>query len=146
MTSRINYYKTAPEAVNAMLGLERYVNHSGLEKSLLNLVKIRASQINGCSYCVDIHTTEARKAGESERRLYAVVVWRETSFFTERERAALAWTEAVTLLSVTQAPEDVYQEVLHYFSEKETVDLTMAIITINSWNRLAVSFRTMPVP
>ncbi|MCL9683847.1 carboxymuconolactone decarboxylase family protein [Legionella maioricensis] len=146
MTSRINYYKTAPEAVNLMLGLERYINNSGLEKSLLNLVKIRASQINGCGYCVDIHTTEARKAGESERRLYAVAVWRETPFFTERERAALAWTEAVTLLPATQAPDEVYQEVLHYFSEKETVDLTMAIITINSWNRLAVGFRTMPAP
>jgi AhpD family alkylhydroperoxidase len=144
MTSRINYYKTSPEAVNALLGLERYINNSGLEKSLLNLVKLRASQINGCGYCVDIHTTDARKAGESERRLYAVAVWRETPFFTERERAALAWTEAVTLLPATQAPDDVYQEVLHYFSEKETVDLTMAIITINSWNRLAVSFRAMP--
>ena len=102
-------------------------------------------QINGCAYCVDVHTADARKAGESERRLHAVVVWKESPFFTDRERAAfLAWTEAVTLLSETYAPDDVYQKVLKYFSEKETIDLTMAIITINSWNRLAVSFRKLP--
>jgi AhpD family alkylhydroperoxidase len=141
---RIDYNKIAPDAVKAMLQLEKYVIQSGLEKSLLELVKLRASQINGCAYCVDMHTSEAKKQGESERRLHAVVVWRESPLFTDRERAALAWTEAVTLLSETKAPDDIYQEVLNYFGEKETVDLTMAIITINSWNRLAVSFRKQP--
>jgi AhpD family alkylhydroperoxidase len=141
---RLDYNKLAPDAVKAILALENYVNKSGLEKSLLELIKLRSSQINGCAYCIDVHTADARKAGESERRLHAVVVWRETLFFTDRERAALAWTEAVTLLSETHAPEEVYQEVLKYFSEKEVIDLTMAIITINSWNRLAVSFRKLP--
>ncbi|CEG58791.1 carboxymuconolactone decarboxylase family protein [Legionella fallonii] len=144
MTSRLDFYVISPEAVKAMLNLEGYVNKSGLEPSLLHLIKLRASQINGCAFCVDMHTAEARKGGESERRLFAVSVWRETPFFTEKERAALAWTEAVTLLSETQAPDDVYQEVLRHFNEKETVDLTMAIVTINSWNRLAVSFRKKP--
>lgn len=144
MSSRIDYYKISPDAVKAMIGLENYVNKSGLERSLLDLVKLRASQINGCAFCVDTHCSEARKNGESERRLYAVAVWRETSFFTDRERAALAWTEAVTLLSETHAPDDVYQELVKFFNEKETVDLTMAIITINGWNRLSVSFRKAP--
>lgn len=145
MNLRIDYYKTSPDAVKAMIGLENFVNKSGLERSLLDLVKLRASQMNGCAFCVDTHCSEARKNGESERRLYAVAVWRETSFFTDRERAALAWTEAVTLLSETHAPDDVYQEVVKFFNEKEIVDLTMAIITINGWNRLAVSFRKTPV-
>lgn len=144
MSSRIDYYKTSPEVIKAMMGLENTVNKSGLEKSLLDLVKLRASQINGCAYCVDIHSADARKNGESERRLYAVAVWRETPFFTDKERAALAWTEAVTLLPETHAPDDLYQEILKYFNEKEAVDLTFAIITINAWNRLAVSFRKTP--
>lgn len=144
MSARVDYYKVSPEAVKAMIELDHLVNRSGLEKSLLNLIKLRASQINGCSYCVDMHCADARKEGESERRLYAVAVWRETPFFTNRERAALAWTEAVTLLSETHAPDDIYQEVLKYFTEKETVDLTIAIITINGWNRIAVSFRKSP--
>ncbi|KTD23484.1 putative Carboxymuconolactone decarboxylase [Legionella lansingensis] len=141
---RIDYNKLAPDAVKAILNLEGYVNKCGLEKSLLELVKLRASQINSCAYCVDMHTAEARKKGESERRLHAVVVWKESPFFTDRERAALAWTEAVTLLSETHAPDDIYKEVSKYFSEKETIELTMSIITINSWNRLAVSFRKLP--
>lgn len=145
MSSRIDYYKASPEAVKAMVGLEGFVNKCGLERSLLDLVKLRASQINGCAFCVDTHCTDARKNGESERRLYAVAVWREAPFFTDRERSALAWTEAVTLLSETHAPDDVYQEVIKYFNEKEAVDLTLAIITINGWNRLAVSFRKLPV-
>lgn len=144
MSSRIDYYKVSPEVVKAMIGLESIINKSGLERSLLDLVKLRASQINGCAFCVDTHSAEARKNGESERRLYAVSVWRETPFFTDRERAALAWTEAVTLLSETHAPNDLYQDVVKYFNEKETVDLTFAIITINGWNRLAVSFRKSP--
>ncbi|WP_392537978.1 carboxymuconolactone decarboxylase family protein [Legionella sp. 227] len=144
MDSRIDFYKAAPDAIKAMLGVEQYVNRCGLEKTLLNLVKLRASQINGCVYCVDLHSTEAQKEGESERRLHSVVVWRESPFFTTRERAALAWTEAVTLLSETHVPDDVYQEALTCFSEKELIDLTMAIIAINSWNRLSVSFRKLP--
>lgn len=145
MSSRIDYYKTSPDVVKAMIGLENIVNKSGLERSLLDLVKLRASQINGCAFCVDTHCADARKNGESERRLYAVAVWRETPFFTNKERAALAWTEAVTLLTETHAPDELYQEVLKYFNEKETIDLTFAIITINGWNRLAVSFRKLPV-
>lgn len=144
MSSRIDYYKISPDVIKAMIELENVVNKSGLERSLLDLVKLRASQINGCAFCVDTHCADARKNGESERRLYAVAVWRETPFFTDRERAALAWTEAVTLLSDNHAPDELYQEVLKYFNEKETVDLTFAIITINGWNRLAVSFRKLP--
>lgn len=144
MNTRIDYAKISPEAIKALLSLDKFVNECTLEKSLLELIKLRASQINGCAYCVDVHCADARKAGETERRLYAVAVWHESPFFTERERAALAWTEAVTLLSETHAPDDIYQKVLRHFSEKETVELTMAIITINSWNRLAVSFRKMP--
>ncbi len=144
MNSRLDYNKVSPEAVKALVNLEKFVSDCGLEKSLLELVKLRASQINGCAYCVDFHVADARKAGESERRLFAVALWKDTPFFTERERAALAWTEAVTLLSETHAPDEVYEEVLKNFSEKETVDLTLAIITINAWNRLAVSFRKEP--
>jgi AhpD family alkylhydroperoxidase len=141
---RINYEQTSPEAVRALMHLEGFIIKTGLDKKLLALIKLRASQINGCGYCVDMHSAEAIKAGESERRLHAVAVWRETPFFTDKERAALAWSEAVTLLSETHAPDDVYQEVIKHFNEKETVDLTMAIITINAWNRIAVSFRKMP--
>lgn len=144
MNKRIDYYQVSPDAVKAMLGLEKYINSCGIDKRLLELVKLRASQINGCAYCVDVHCADALKAGETQRRLNAVAVWHEAPFFTARERAALAWTEAVTLLSETHAPDDLYQEVLKHFSEKETVDLTMAIITINSWNRIAVSFRKLP--
>jgi AhpD family alkylhydroperoxidase len=144
MSERIDYENVAPDAVKSMFPLEGYVNKSGLEKSLLELIKLRASQINGCAYCVDLHVADAHKAGESERRLHSVVVWRESPFFTAKERAALAWTEALTLLSETHAPDDIYQEVLKNFGEKEAVDLTMAIIAINGWNRLAVGFRKSP--
>ena len=144
MQPRIEYAKVAPNAMSAMLGLEQYLRQSGLEPSLLELVKLRASQINGCAYCIDMHTKDARVRGESEQRLYAVAVWRETPFFTERERAALAWTQAVTQVSWQHVPEDVYQLARQYFDEKELVDLTMAIIAINGWNRLAISFRTVP--
>src|SRR5262249_43367705 len=123
--------------------LERYIRQCGLEPSLLELVKLRASQINGCAYCVDMHTKDARARGETEQRLYAVVVWRETPFFTERERAALAWTEAVTLVNRDQAPDEVYELAREHFTEKELVDLTMALIAINGWNRLAISFRAV---
>jgi AhpD family alkylhydroperoxidase len=142
--SRIDFYKASPEAIKAMMGLEKFVNSCGLDKLLLELIKLRISQINGCTFCVDQHCNDAIKAGESQRRINAVVVWREAPFFTDAERAALAWAEAVTLLSETHVPEDLYQDMLKNFSEQEIVDLTMAIITINGWNRLAVSFRKLP--
>ncbi|HKV23018.1 MAG TPA: carboxymuconolactone decarboxylase family protein [Candidatus Acidoferrum sp.] len=141
---RIEYCTIAHEAISAMYGLEKYVRQSGLEPSLLELVRLRASQINGCAYCVDMHTKDARAGGESEQRLYAVVVWKETPFFTDRERAALAWTEAVTQVSVDQVPDEVYEVARKFFNEKELIDLTMAIIAINGWNRLAISFRSVP--
>lgn len=144
MSTRIDYYKVAPEAVKAMLELEKFVNQCGLEKSLIELVKLRASQINGCAYCIDLHVADAVKHGESQRRLHAVSVWRDTPFFTPREQAALAWTEVVTLISTTHAPDEIYQQVTQNFNEKEVVNLTMAIITINSWNRLSISFGKTP--
>ncbi|MBI4465131.1 MAG: carboxymuconolactone decarboxylase family protein [Acidobacteria bacterium] len=144
MQPRIDYKAIAPGAMEAMLGLESYVKHSGLEPSLLDLVKTRASEINGCAYCVDMHTKDARAAGESEQRLYSLSVWREAPFYTERERAALAWTEAVTQVAQGHVPDAIYQEVRQQFKEKELVDLTMAIVAINGWNRLAVSFRAVP--
>lgn len=141
MTIRINYEKVAPGAVEAMLAVEGYVRNSGLEPSLLELVRLRASQMNGCAFCVDMHTKDARTRGETEQRLYAVAVWQETPFFTERERAAIAWTEAVTQVSYTHVPDAVYEEARKHFKEKELADLTMAVIAINGWNRLSVSFR-----
>ena len=126
-----------------MLELQRYVDHCSLERPLLELAKLRASQINGCAYCVDMHSKDLRALGESEQRLYAVVVWHEAPFFNDRERAALAWTEAVTLVSETGVPDDVYENARSQFSERELVDLTMAVIAINGWNRLAVSFRAI---
>ena len=143
MTQRIDYRRVAPAALQSMAALQKYVDDSGLEASLLELVKLRASQINGCAYCVDMHTLDARAAGETEQRLYAVAVWQEAPFFTECERAALAWTEEVTLISQTRASDSAYEGARRHFSEKELVDLTMAIIAINGWNRLAVSFRAV---
>lgn len=142
--SRIDYGSVAPAALKAVYALEHYVRTSGLERSLIELIKLRASFMNGCAYCVDMHTKDARASGESEQRLYAVPVWRETPFFTPRERAALAWTEAVTDVGRSGVPDDVYEEVRRHFSEREVVDLTMAVAAINTWNRLAVSFRTEP--
>lgn len=144
MKPRINYVQVAPDAFKAMRGLEEYVASSGLEKSLYELVKTRASQINGCAFCLDMHTKDARKAGETEQRLYALSAWRETPFYTERERAALEWTEALTLISDTDVPDALYENVRKKFSESEMVALSMAIIAINGWNRLAISFRTVP--
>ena len=138
---RIDYARLVPGALRAQFGLESYVRGSGLEHALLALVKLRASYMNGCAYCVDMHTKDARAAGETEQRLYAVPVWRETPFFTPRERAALAWTEAVTDVARTAVPDDVYAHARQHFSEEELVNLTMAVIAINGWNRLAVSFR-----
>jgi AhpD family alkylhydroperoxidase len=144
MQSRIDYARVAPGAMTAMLGLEAYVHRSGLEQSLLELVKLRASQINGCAYCVDMHTKDARAHGETEQRLYAVVAWQETPFFTDRERAALAWTEAVTNVREGHVADDVYELARARFAEKELVDLTLAVVAINGWNRLAIGFRTVP--
>ena len=127
-----------------MLGLEQYARNSGLEHALLELVKTRASQINGCGFCLDMHTKDARAAGETEQRLYTLSAWAETPFFTERERAALAWTEAVTRVAESQVPDAVYAQARRHFSEKELVDLTLAIVAINGWNRLSVAFRTVP--
>ncbi|NMM84676.1 carboxymuconolactone decarboxylase [Rhodococcus sp. SRB_17] len=140
MKQRINYQKAAPGAFQAMLGLEKYVRQSGLEPALLELVKTRVSQINGCAYCLDMHTQDARAAGETEQRLYLLAAWRETGLYSERERAALAWAEAVTQLAGHGVPDAVYDEVRSQFEEKALVDLTLAIVAINGWNRLAVPF------
>ncbi len=144
MAERINYSKVAPGGYRAMSGLEKAVRESGLEPSLLDLIKLRASQINGCAYCLDMHWKDARARGESEQRLYSLDAWRETSYYTERERAALAWTEAVTQIAVNHVPDELYEQVRPHFSEEELVNLTLAVVAINGWNRLAISFRTEP--
>jgi AhpD family alkylhydroperoxidase len=144
MEPRIEYGKRAPELRKAMWALEHYVHQGGLDPTLLELVKLRASLINGCGYCVDMHTKVARSHGETEQRLYAVSLWREAPFYTDRERAALAWTEAVTLVSVDHVPDAVYEMVRQQFDEKELIDLTAAIVAINGWNRMAIAFRTVP--
>jgi AhpD family alkylhydroperoxidase len=144
MQARIEYTKTAPDVRKLMWGLEHYVHQAGLDRKLLELVKLRASLINGCAYCVDMHTKVARSIGETEQRLYAVSLWREAPFYSDRERAALAWTEAVTLVSVDHVPDDTYELARAQFSEKELIDLTVAIVAINGWNRFAVAFRTVP--
>ncbi|MBB5425432.1 AhpD family alkylhydroperoxidase [Paraburkholderia atlantica] len=144
MEQRLDFYKANPAAIKSLLGVEERIGKSVLEKSLTELVRLRASQINGCAYCVDMHTSDARKGGETERRLATVVVWRETPFFTDRERAALEWTEAVTLVSHDHVPDAVWQTVRPHFSDEELVDLTLLISAINAWNRFAISFRKMP--
>ncbi len=144
MTPRMNFMQAAPDTIKALMALEAQIQGSGLEQSLIELVKTRASQINGCAYCINMHTQDARKHGETEQRLYLLNAWREAPAYSERERAALAWTDAVTLIADTRAPDDVYQEVRKHFSDAETVNLTMLIATINAWNRLAISFRSVP--
>jgi AhpD family alkylhydroperoxidase len=144
MKERIDAMKVAPGAYQAMMALESYVRASGLEPALLELVKMRASQINGCAYCLDMHSKDARAAGETEQRLYALNAWRETSFYTDRERAALEWTEALTLITQGHVQDEVYESVRRHFSEKELVDLTAAVVTINAWNRIAISLRAVP--
>jgi AhpD family alkylhydroperoxidase len=143
MEARLDFSKTSPDGYKAMSGLELHVRRS-LEPTLLELVKIRASQINGCAYCLDMHTKDARAHGETEQRIYTLSAWRETPFFTDRERAALALTEAVTLISENQVPDSVYEEAKKHFNEKELVDLVLAIVTINGWNRLAITFHSVP--
>ncbi|WP_122880616.1 carboxymuconolactone decarboxylase family protein [Pseudomonas viridiflava] len=144
MQPRADFYTASPDAMKAMMALENAVSKLSLEKSLLELVKLRSSQINGCAFCIDMHTADAIKDGETPRRLFAVTAWREAPFFSERERAALLWTESLTQLSVTHAPDEDYEVVAAQFSPKELVDLTVAINTINGWNRLAVGFRKLP--
>jgi AhpD family alkylhydroperoxidase len=143
MEQRLDYLKLAPEAARALYGLGSYLAGCGLEHSLLELVKIRASQINGCAFCIDMHTKDARAAGETEQRIYALNAWRETPFFNERERAALAWAEAVTHIG-NGVSDDLFAGARQQFSEKELVDLTWALAAINAWNRVAISFRSVP--
>jgi AhpD family alkylhydroperoxidase len=144
MEQRMDFYRASPEAIRALTALEAAIAKLGLDPALLDLVKLRASQINACAYCVDLHASDLRKRGETDRRLAALPVWRETPFFSERERAALAWTEALTLLAQTHATDADYAHLREHFSERECVDLSLAIGVINTWNRLAVGFRKSP--
>ncbi|MEO5813116.1 MAG: carboxymuconolactone decarboxylase family protein [Rhodanobacter sp.] len=141
MKSRLDYRKAAPDAFKAMLDMEMAVQRGGLEQPLIELVKMRASQINGCGYCLDMHSKDARAAGETEQRLYLLSAWREAPFYSARERAALAWTEAVTQVSSNDLPDALYADVHEEFGDKGMVELTLAIIAINGWNRLAIGFR-----
>ena len=141
MADRLNYAKAFTPGIGALVNLEKVIRTSGLEPSLLELIKIRASQLNGCAFCIDMHTKDARAAGETEQRLYALPAWRETPFFSERERAALAWTEALTNIQQGHAPDEVFQQVRSEFEEADLVKLTLAITQINAWNRIAIAFR-----
>lgn len=143
METRLNAYKASPDAIAAMTRLEEYVRDCGLEESLVHLVKTRASQINGCAYCLHMHTSDARATGESEARLYLLSAWRESGLYTPRERAALAWTEALTRVADTGAPSRDYEQGTAHFTEKEFVDLTLLIGAINVWNRISVGFRAV---
>ncbi|HVW10964.1 MAG TPA: carboxymuconolactone decarboxylase family protein [Bryobacteraceae bacterium] len=145
MEPRIDYQKALPaDALRGLYQVEHAVHKSGIEEKLLHLIKMRASQLNGCAFCLDMHSKDARLAGETEQRLYALNAWRETPFFTDRERAALEWTEAVTQISMDHAPDDVYERARQFFNEAEFGALTMAAVMINNWNRIAISFRAVP--
>ena len=144
MEPRIDYLKSARGAYHAMLGIEHYLQQSGLEESLQNLIKLRVSQVNGCAYCIDMHWKDLRAAGESEQRLYGLDAWEESPYYTDRERAALAWSEAVTNIQEGHVPDPVFEQVKNFFNEKELADLTLAITAINSWNRLSIAARTVP--
>jgi AhpD family alkylhydroperoxidase len=144
MSRRFNAPKDAPGGVAAMLGVERYLHGSGLERSLLDLVSLRVSQINGCAFCIDMHWKDLRAAGETEQRLYSLDAWHESPYYMDRERAALAWAESVTLIRDGHASDLVFESVRPYFTEKELADLTLAIATINTWNRLNIAARTEP--
>ena len=144
MTPRLDYFGAAPEAMAAMRAFEKAVVSSGLEHSLIELVKTRASQINGCAYCIGMHTRDARNSGETEARLYLLDAWREAPHYTDRERAALAWTEALTLVAQTRAPDADYAGLAPHFTDAEKVKLTLLICAINSWNRIAIGFRSVP--
>lgn len=143
MKNRLSYGELSPKGVSALTDLEKYIRSSTIEHSLLELVKLRASLINGCAFCIDMHTKDARKKGESEQRLYTLSAWREAPFYTEKERAALEWTEAVTKISEHQVTDELFEKMKNHFSEKEIVDLTLAVIAINGWNRLAISFHSV---
>jgi AhpD family alkylhydroperoxidase len=144
MEQRLNYLRVAPGAYQAMRGLESYLHECGLEESIIHLIKLRASQINGCAYCLDMHWKDLRAIGDNEQRLYSLDAWRECPYYTDRERAALEWTEAVTLITHGHVPDDVYEKVRPNFSEKELADLTLAVATINAWNRLMMAGRVPP--
>ena len=144
MNARFDTTKVNPGIIQAMLGLEKQVSKSGLDNKLLDLVRMRASQVNGCAYCLDMHSKDARAAGETEQRLYGLNAWRETPYYSARERAALDWTEALTLVAETHVPDDVYERVREQFSEDELAHLSLAIVAINGWNRLNVAARTVP--
>ena len=144
MKPRMNFFQAAPESIKALTAVETQIQSSGLEQSLIELVRTRASQINGCAFCISMHTQDARKHGETEQRLYLLNAWREAPVYTDRERAALAWTEAVTRIYETHAPDEVYEELRKHFSEAEVANLTILIGTINAWNRLAIAFRAVP--
>jgi AhpD family alkylhydroperoxidase len=144
MQQRIDAMKVSPGAYKALAALQSYVDQSGLDRKLLALMEVRASQINGCAYCLAMHTRDARKLGETDERMHLLDAWREAPLYTDRERAALAWTEAITLISKGHVPDEVYDEVRRHFSEKEIVDLTAAAVVINSWNRVAISMRATP--
>jgi AhpD family alkylhydroperoxidase len=144
MQSRINIGKAAPGVYQAMMSLGTYLHQSGLELSLIDLIALRASQINGCAYCIDMHWKDLRAGGENEQRLYGLNAWRESPYYTDRERAALAWTEAVTRVAEGNVPDQVYEEVRPHFNEKELADLTLAVASINAWNRLNIATRTVP--
>ncbi|WP_199617026.1 carboxymuconolactone decarboxylase family protein [Paenibacillus alkalitolerans] len=144
MKQRINYTRVAPEAFKAMLQFEEYVKTTDFDKKLIELIKIRASQINGCAYCLDMHTKDARAIGETEQRIYCLNAWRESPFYTDAERAALELTESVTLVSAKGVPDELYERVRRHFDEKQFVDLVMIIIAINGWNRLSISMNNIP--
>lgn len=144
MPIRLDYTKASPGTIRSLFGLEVYLHGCGLEHGLLHLVKLRASQVNGCAYCIDMHSKDARAAGETEQRLYLLDAWREAPFYTDRERAALGWTEAVTKVTEGHVPDAAFDEVRAQFNDKELADLTMAIASINAWNRMAISFRAEP--
>lgn len=144
MEPRIDYLKVARGAYESMLGIENYLHQCGLEESLLDLLKLRVSQLNGCAYCIDMHWKDLRAAGESEQRLYGLDAWQESPYYSDRERATLAWAEAVTNIQQGHVPDAVFEEVTKFFSDKELADLTLAVTAINSWNRLAIAARTVP--
>ena len=144
MEPRIDYLKSARGAYHALLGIEHYLEQSGLEVSLQNLIKLRVSQINGCAYCIDMHWKDLRAAGESEQRLYGLDAWEESPYYTDRERAALAWAESVTNIQEGHVPDGVFERVKKFFNDKELADLTLAVTAINSWNRLSIAARTVP--
>ena len=144
MEPRIDFTRLSPEGYKAMLGLEHYLSNSTVDEKLLHLVKLRVSQINGCAFCLDMHWKDLKVEGETDQRMYSLDAWRETSYYTDRERAALAWAEAVTNISDGHAPDELFEEARQYFSEQELADLTLAVTAINGWNRISIAFQVVP--